>query len=178
MVSLRALEPEDCDVLHSWIDSADALFQWSGAWDFRWPLERGRLRRDLAAAGERRRLYAAVVDGELAGHVMLTVQPEHRLGVIGRVLVDPARRGGGVGTALMREIVRLGFDDVGLHRLQLAVYDFNQTAIACYQRVGFVIEGRLRDATLGSKGYWNAYVMALLEPEYRNARGAAPDGRA
>jgi RimJ/RimL family protein N-acetyltransferase len=196
LVTLRALEPDDFDTMLSWIDSADALFQWSGAWDFRWPLDRSRLRRDLAAAGEGRRLFAAVREGDLAGHVMLTIQPEHGLGVIGRVLVDPARRGGGVGTALMREIVRIGFDELGLHRLQLAVYDFNQRAIACYRRVGFVIEGRLRDATRGSEGYWTAYVMAmlepeyrmmallepeyrtmaLLEPEYRNAGGPVPDG--
>ena len=38
MVTLRSLEPDDCDVLESWITSADALFQWSGPWDFRWPL--------------------------------------------------------------------------------------------------------------------------------------------
>jgi ribosomal protein S18 acetylase RimI-like enzyme len=176
MVTLRALEPDDCDVVHGWIDSADALFQWSGAWDFRWPLDRGELRRDLAAAGERRRLFAAVTGGELSGHLMLTIQPEHRLGVIGRVLVNPARRGGGVGTALMREIVRVGFDELGLHRLQLAVYDFNYGAIACYQRVGFVIEGRLRDATRGTAGYWNAYVMALLEPEYRSRGRTVADG--
>jgi RimJ/RimL family protein N-acetyltransferase len=166
MVSLRALEPEDCQTLLSWIPSADALVQWSGSWDFRWPLDRAQLERDLAAAGEYRRLFAAV-DGaghDLVGHVMLTFQPEHRLGVVGRVVVDPARRGAGLGTGLMREIVRVGFDRHGLHRLQLAVYDFNAAAIACYQSVGFVIEGRLRDAARASDGYWDAYIMALLEP--------------
>jgi RimJ/RimL family protein N-acetyltransferase len=171
MLTLRALETEDCDVLESWITSADALFQWSGPWDFRWPLDRGRLRRDLAGAGagERRRLLAAVDDGSgmLVGHAMLTIQPEHRLGVIGRVLIDPARRGRGLGVALMHEVVRVAFERLGLHRLQLAVYDFNVAAIAAYERAGFVIEGRFRDSTLGSGGYGNSYVMALLEDEYR-----------
>lgn len=172
VVSLRALGPEDCVALLSWITSPDALFQWSGPWDFRWPLDRRQLRRDLEAAADRRRLFAAVdpSGGELVGHAMLTVEREHRLGVIGRVLIDPARRGAGAGTAMMREVVRVGFDQLGVHRLQLGVYDFNAGAIACYQRVGFVIEGRLRDSTRGSAGYWNGYVMALLEPEYRERR--------
>ena len=87
------------------------------------------------------------------------------------MLIDPGHRGSGLGVALMREIVRVGFDQVGLHRLQLAVYDFNAAAIACYERVGFVVEGRLRDATLGSGGYWNAYVMALLD-RVQGGRGA------
>src|SRR5438105_290831 len=178
MVSLRALEPEDCETLGSWITSADALFQWSGPWDFRWPLDQAQLRRDLSAATERRLLFAAAADDHrgLVGHVMLTVQPDHRLGLIGRVLVDPTRRGGGVGTALMREVVEVGFNRLGLRRLQLAVYDFNAAAIACYQRVGFVIEGRLRDCARGSDGYWNGYVMAVLEPEYRAAESAATGG--
>jgi RimJ/RimL family protein N-acetyltransferase len=176
-VRLRALAAEDCETLLSWIGSADALFQWSGPWDFRWPLDRGQLQRDLERAGDLRRVYAAEgTDGELAGHAMLTIQPEHGLGVIARVLIDPDRRGGGVGTALMRELVAVGFDQLGLHRLQLGVYDFNAGAIACYQRVGFVIEGRLRDSTRGSTGYWNGYLMALLEPEHRAHVRPAPGG--
>jgi RimJ/RimL family protein N-acetyltransferase len=169
---------EDCETLLSWIGSADALFQWSGPWDFRWPLDRLQLRRDAETPGDRRRLFAAVEPhgGELVGHAMLTVQPEHRLGVIGRVLIDPARRGEGLGTELMHELVRVGFDELGLHRLQLGVYDFNLGAIACYERVGFAIEGRMRDSTRGSTGYWSSYLMALLEPEYRAHRDPESGG--
>ena len=96
MVVLRPLEPEDCDVLLPWITSADALFQWSGPWDFRWPLDREQLLHDLGSASARRLLFAAADEAgsELLGHAMLTVQPEHGLGVIGRVLVNPGRRGG------------------------------------------------------------------------------------
>jgi RimJ/RimL family protein N-acetyltransferase len=174
---LRPLAIEDCEMLLSWIPSADALFQWSGPWDFHWPLERGQLQRDLERSGDRHRLYAAVdTDGELVGHAMLNVQPEHGLGAIGRVLIDPARRGCGLGTALMQDLVAFGFDRFGLHRLQLGVYDFNAGAIACYQRVGFVIEGRLRDSARGSTGYWNGYVMALLESEYRDHERPRPGG--
>ena len=174
---LRALALEDCETLLSWIPSADALFQWSGPWDFRWPLDRLQLQWDLQRAGDHRRIYVAVnTADEPTGHAMLTVQPEHGLGVIGRVLVDPARRGEGLGTALMHEIVRVGFDQLGLHRLQLNVYDFNLGAIACYERAGFVIEGRLRDSTRGSTGYWSGYLMALLEPEYRAQGDPQPGG--
>jgi len=171
-MKLRRLERDDCDTLLSWIPSANALFQWSGPWDFMWPLGTEQLTRDLEAASDNRRVLAAVEEdgGAMVGHVMLTIWPPHSFGVIGRVLIDPACRGGGLGTALMREVVRIGFDELGLHRLQLAVYDFNTPAIACYQQAGFVIEGRLRDSLKASDGYWNAYVMAMLEDDYRAAR--------
>jgi len=169
---MRALERRDCETLLTWIPSADAMFQWSGPWDFTWPLGAEQLVRDLEAASDRRRVLAAVDEdsGEMVGHVMLTIWPPHSFAVVGRVLIDPGRRGGGLGTALMREVVRIGFDELGLHRLQLAVYDFNTPAIACYQRAGFVIEGWFRDSLKASDGYWNAYVMAMLEDDYRAAR--------
>ncbi|HKO26825.1 MAG TPA: GNAT family N-acetyltransferase [Solirubrobacteraceae bacterium] len=174
---LRALALADCETLLSWISSADALFQWSGPWDFRWPLDLLQLQRDLERAGDHRRRYVAVDTGNgLIGHAMLIIQPDHGLGVIGRVLIDPARRGEGLGTALMHEIVRVSFDELGLHRLQLNVYDFNLEAIACYERAGFVIEGRMRDSTRGSAGYWSGYLMALLEPEYRAHGDPEPGG--
>jgi hypothetical protein len=104
----------------------------------------------------------------MVGHVSVDVNRHHRLANIGRVAVTPDRRGSGLGTALMRATVRRGFEDLGLHRLQLTVYTFNTAAIACYRGVGFVVEGMARDSTLGSTGYWDGLTMSLLESEYRD----------
>lgn|GEM_PF-928583 len=116
-------------------------------------------------------MHAAVdsASGEMVGHAMLSLRPDHGIGLISRVLVAPQRRGRGVGQALMQELTRIGFDELGLHRLQLGVYDFNAAAIALYQSLGFSIEGRLRDSTKSSNGYWSSYVMALLASDYRRA---------
>ena len=167
-VRLRGLEASDCETIVSWVDSADALFQWSGPRHFSWPLETRHLIADLGSSDQDRLLFGAVEEPSevLVGHAMLSVQHEHGFAVIGRVLVAPTRRGVGLGAALMREILRVGFEQLGLHRLQLAVYDFNAPAIACYQSLGFTIEGRHRDSTRGSDGYWTSYTMALLETEY------------
>jgi RimJ/RimL family protein N-acetyltransferase len=166
---LRPLQAADCDRLLSWIHSQDAMYQWSGARGFTWPLDRGQLLRDLAAhAGSSRELLAAVDGGgEMVGHVSLDTTHHHRLANIGRVAIAPDRRGRGLGTALMRAAIRHGFDDLGLHRLQLTVYTFNTAALACYRGVGFVVEGLARDSTRGSTGYWDGLTMGLLESEYR-----------
>lgn len=166
---LRPLQAADCGRLLSWIDSEDALYQWSGTRSFTWPLDRGQLLRDLAVHTDgTRELFAAVDDdGDMVGHVSLDVTPHHRLANIGRVAISPDRRGGGLGTALMRATVRHGFDELGLHRLQLTVYTFNTAAIACYRSVGFVVEGLARDSTRGSTEYWDGLTMSLLEPDYR-----------
>jgi RimJ/RimL family protein N-acetyltransferase len=175
VLALRNLRDGDLDAVRSWIESPDALFQWSGPWDFVWPLDVRQLRRDLQFTSERRRIFAAVEEGndEPVGHAMVSLRPEHGLGLIGRVLIAPARRGSGLATAMMRELLRLGFDELGLHRVQLLVYAFNAPAIALYERLGFVVEGRLRDSTKGTDGYWTGYLMALLEHEYRAQRETA-----
>jgi RimJ/RimL family protein N-acetyltransferase len=167
-LTLRPLQPADCERVLGWIETEDDLYQWSGARSFSWPLDRGQLLRDLDASGGSRPVFAAVDGGrEMVGHVMLDTNPHHRLGLIGRVAIAPDRRGRGLGTALMRETVRHGFDELALHRLQLTVYTFNVAAIACYASVGFVVEGESRDSTRGSAGYWNSLTMSLLEPDYR-----------
>lgn len=169
VLTLRALHPADCDRLLTWIDSSDALWQWSGARSFTWPLDRGQLLRDLAAhAGSAVELLAGIDDdGEMVAHVLLDAQHYHGLGNIGRVAVAPEKRGQGLGAALMRATVRHGFDELGLHRLQLTVYTFNAPAIATYRSVGFMVEGVARDSTRGSQGRWDGLTMSLLAPEYR-----------
>ena len=47
---------------------------------------------------------------------------------------------------MMMEILKIAFDELQLHRVSLGVFDFNHSAIACYEKVGFVKEGLLRDA--------------------------------
>jgi RimJ/RimL family protein N-acetyltransferase len=177
-LAIKPLRARDCEALLTWVDSADALLQWAGPRDFSWPLTSEQLLTDLHGADHRRMPFAAVrpEDGSLVGHVMLTTLPDHDIGLLGRVIVAPDQRGRGFGTALMEEVVRFGFDQRGLHRLQLAVYDFNLAAIACYESVGFVIEGTQRDATRSSNGYWTSHAMALLEPSYRARRSSGSDG--
>ncbi|HTU98480.1 MAG TPA: GNAT family N-acetyltransferase [Solirubrobacteraceae bacterium] len=168
-LTLRALQPADCDRLLTWIESSDALWQWSGPRSFTWPLDRGQLLRDLAARAQSGGLLAGVdAGGEMVAHVLIEAQRHHGLGHIGRVAVDPRRRGGGLGVALMRATARHAFDDLGLHRLQLTVYTFNAPALATYRAVGFAVDGVARESTLGSGGRWDGVTMSLLEPDYRH----------
>ena len=177
-VELRALASADCELLLDWIGSPDASYQWAGPWDFSWPLGLGQLLRDFRDQSDSRFLLA-VCDpaGELIGHAKLQVQRALGLGLIGRVLIDPARRGRGLGSAMMRELVRYGFEELRLHRVGLGVYTFNSAAVAAYQAAGFVIEGELRDCTRGSNGYWNGFMMGMLESDPRQtaAAGGEPE---
>ena len=84
----------------------------------------------------------------------------------------------GKATTLM---VDHAFTSLGLHRVSLSVFAFNERAIRSYTRVGFVSEGRAREAIWRDGCWWDEIHMSVLEPEWRAARWQAraiADGRA
>ena len=64
-----------------------------------------------------------------------------------------------------------------VHRVELEVYAFNPRARAVYERAGFVVEGRRRDALLFDGRYVDAIVMALLRREWASRRTRGPAAR-
>jgi len=76
---------------------------------------------------------------------------------------------GSEATALM---VEHAFGHLRLHRIALSVFAFNERAIRSYLRVGFVVEGRARDAILRGGRYWDEVSMSILEPDWRASREA------
>jgi RimJ/RimL family protein N-acetyltransferase len=77
--------------------------------------------------------------------------------------------------------VEHAFSSLGLHRVALSVFAFNERAIRAYARVGFTDEGRAREAIWRDGRWWDEIHMSVLEPEWRARRWearAAADGRA
>ena len=89
--------------------------------------------------------------------------------------------GRGFGSEATRLMVDHALGTLGLHRVALAVFAFIERAIRAYLRVGFVIEGRSREAIWRDGRWWDEIHMSVLEPEWRAARWqerAIADGRA
>ena len=86
---------------------------------------------------------------ERAGVVMFDLVSERsRIASLHGLMTDPEFRGRGLGTAATRVFARHLLFDLGLHRVQLECYGFNERAIRHFERAGFVREGAKR------KAYW------------------------
>jgi RimJ/RimL family protein N-acetyltransferase len=172
-VELQRFEREDCARLLVWVSSRDELIEWAGS-SFVWPLDGQQLDDYVASASNDHLIFKAVARGatHVVGHIDLIVNRDHRWAHITRVLVAPPFRGRGICTTMMREIVRLAFDQLKLHRLSLSVFDFNTPAISCYESVGFVKEGHARDSARAGGGYWSSFSMALLATDVNAGRGS------
>jgi RimJ/RimL family protein N-acetyltransferase len=85
--------------------------------------------------------------------------------------------GRGLGTEATELMVEHAFVRLGLHRVGLTVFSYNERAIRAYQKAGFKVEGRLRDAILREGVYFDEVQMGLLADEWlegRRAAGGAP----
>ena len=174
-IELRAFERSDFARLIGWITSPEFLTQWAGP-TFNYPLDEAQLEKYLQGAqGDQpaRRIFKAVDTSTQAvlGHIDLDhIDLHNRSARVCRVLVgESSARGRGIGIQMVSSVLAIGFEQLGLHRLELAVFDFNVAAIRCYEKCGFVKEGLRRDVYRLGDEYWSLYVMGILETEWRSA---------
>ena len=64
-------------------------------------------------------------------------------------------------------MVEYGFSRLNLHRIDLGVFAAHQAAVRCYERLGFKVEGRMREDLFRSGEYRDRLWMGLLRCEYR-----------
>ena len=64
------------------------------------------------------------------------------------------------------------FGTLGLHRIALYVFEFNERAIRAYRRCGFVVEGRSRESIWRDGRWWDELAMSVLESDWRARRDA------
>ena len=175
MIELQLFEETDIDRLISWVKSPEFLLQWAGP-VFTYPLDWDQLMKHLEGAKGKnpKRIVYKAVDTEtekVVGHIEWNnIDRENRSATISRVLAAPDARGKGIGTAMINEMVRIGFEEFNLHRIELRVFDFNQSAIKCYEKAGFKKEGILRETSRFEDEYWSVYQMSMLENEWEGNR--------
>jgi RimJ/RimL family protein N-acetyltransferase len=87
-----------------------------------------------------------------------------------RIWISGAR-GKGLGTEATRLTMRHAFEDQGLNRVELEVYDFNPRGRHVYEKAGFVHEGVKRQALLFDEEWIDAHVMSILASEWVEHRG-------
>ena len=78
--------------------------------------------------------------------------------------------GHGYGTEATRLMLDHAFGTLGLHRIALYVFEFNERAIRAYRRCGFVIEGRSRESIFRDGRWWDELAMSVLESDWRGLR--------
>jgi RimJ/RimL family protein N-acetyltransferase len=148
VIFVRRARPDDLDFLVDLLSHPDVR-----------PFLGGRATRDrdtLAAEIERSQAdptsygrFVIEVDGARAGVMGFEVENRRsRIAHLERLAVHPDHRGGRISDEAARLLQRHLVRELGYHRLQLEIYDFNERAQRHAERVGFTKEGVRR------KAYW------------------------
>jgi RimJ/RimL family protein N-acetyltransferase len=75
---------------------------------------------------------------------------------------DRGAWGKGYGTEALRLALQYAFDELNLHRLTLTVIDYNERAIALYEKAGFRREGVFREFGQRDGKRYDMYLYGLL----------------
>lgn len=114
----------------------------------------------------RDRNWAIEAEGRHIGNCALHLDADGRTAGFGIIIGDKTAWGKGYGTAALREVLRIGFEEMGLHRIHLTVLAENARGIRCYEKCGFRREGLLRQA-FHKGGVWHdRFIMAILREEW------------
>jgi RimJ/RimL family protein N-acetyltransferase len=174
MIILQKFERTDFDELISWVDNEQTLTNWSGSL-FSFPLTHEALDwyvedTNLVDISDAFIYKAADESGKSIGHISLGgISWKNRSSRLSRVLIgEKWARGKGYCQGMVKAALKIGFDDLHLHRIGLGVYENNTSAIHCYEQCGLKIEGIQRDVLLFNGTYLSMVEMAILENDWRS----------
>ncbi|WP_342454796.1 GNAT family protein [Sinorhizobium mexicanum] len=81
-------------------------------------------------------------------------------------IFNSAMLGRGFGSEAIHLLLRHAFGPMGLHRIGIRVLSYNERAIRAYQKCGFVVEGREREAAFVNGTWHDDIMMGLLDREF------------
>jgi RimJ/RimL family protein N-acetyltransferase len=90
----------------------------------------------------------------------------NRSAELGIIIGEKSEWDKGYGAEAMTLLLRHGFETLNLHRIFLRVYASNVRAVRSYEKAGFVLEGRLREAVYKVGKYDDVLIMSVLHSEW------------
>ena len=115
--------------------------------------------------------FAVLAGGRHVGNVVIDrVDRALGTGRLSAYIGEASARGKGVGRTAIYLALREAFEGIALHKVWLIVHPGNAPAIRTYRRLGFSVEGTLRDEFILAGRRVAALYMGMLEPEFRNIK--------
>ena len=162
---LRNYKKEDAHVIVGWLQSEEELYKWSADRFNKYPLSGEDINENYAPQLETGRfipLTAVNDDGEICGHFIIRYPKDDDDSSVrfGFVIIDPTLRGKGYGKELLRLGIEYVKDNLNATRIDLGVFENNESARRCYEAAGFTEYAR-RECRMPI-GIWNCADMEIF----------------
>lgn len=160
-IKLRAMEPEDLDVLYK-IENDEKLW---GVGVTNVPYSRYTLHNYIASTvgdiyvDKQVRLIIENKEGCVVGLIDLTdFDPRHSRAELG-IVVQCQYRNNGYATAAICDVIKYAKDILHLHQLYIYVDTENRDSLRIFKKIGFQCTAELKDWLCIGKNYRNALLM-------------------
>jgi RimJ/RimL family protein N-acetyltransferase len=172
LVNLRAVERADLETIWTWMNAPDLMRFWGvPASSPSRDAVRSRIEGWLDGESRLERPVALVIETLEGEPVGLAIAAEGEAAArdveLSLFIAQPSHRGRGFGSDAIETLLDAAFEQWGMHRVALRVEAFNSEALRFYERLGFVQEGRLRDATYCDGAFHDVLMLSLLSSDAR-----------
>lgn len=167
-VVLRAIEERDLPQLLRWSNDP-AIASLLGGWHFptstaqmaQW---HARIQGDQTS----QRFAVEARDAGLLGTANLVdINWKDGTATHGTMLGDSAVRGRGFGTDTIMAVMRYAFDELGLHRLESTIIEYNAPSLHVYTaKCGWTVEGRQRGWYFRRGRRWDRLLIGVTRDDY------------
>ncbi|MBV9790091.1 MAG: GNAT family N-acetyltransferase [Chloroflexi bacterium] len=169
-VKLRAVEREDLKTLYQLEQDLDLVLMADGNWQ---PIPLATMEKgfDKDVENEDRSWFIIEADGKVIGSVGLHHRDRRlHMSAFGIAIYDREYLGKGYGRDAIATLFKWAFDIQNYRRIWLETWSTNERAIRCYQSLGFVEEGRLRQHGYYDGKYFDVVLMGLMRSEWEARR--------
>jgi diamine N-acetyltransferase len=164
-VVLRAIERSDLPRYVQWLNDPAVLEYFGQVFPMSMPDEEAWYEGMLEDRTVRN--FAVDLEGQHVGGAGFgRIDPRNASAEVGLFIGLPELWDQGVGTDVLKTILRFGFEEMNLNRIALRVFAGNERAVHLYEKVGFQHEGRMRQAEFRHGRYHDLLWMSVLREEW------------
>ncbi len=168
IIRLRALEPEDIDILYKWENDPN-LWKLSSTIA---PFSKYILRRfienqryDIYETKQMRLIIESKADGRPVGAVdLFDLDPTNRRAGIGVLIYDDADQEKGYASSAINAMILYAFQVLGLNQLYCNILANNLKSFNIFKKKGFTVIGLKSEWIKTTTGWLDEYMLQLINP--------------
>ena len=165
-INLRALEPEDLELLYQWENNESYWIISNTVVPFsKYTLKRylENSHKNIYETGQLRLMIETVADRKPVGAIdIFDFDPFHKRAGLGILIADETERKKGYATMALKGLTAYCFDTLQLHQLYCNILSNNKESIDLFTKIGFVPIGIKKDWIKTPAGYLDEHMFQLI----------------
>lgn len=168
-ISLRALEPEDLELLYGWENN---ISYWTIS-NTIMPFSKYTLKRYLEDShksiyetGQVRLMIDHIADNATIGTIdIFDFDPFHKRAGVGILIANEQYHRKGYATMALKCLIDYCFSTLMLHQVHCSILSNNGESIDLFKKVGFIQSGIKKEWIRTSDGYMDEYILQMINPD-------------